>query len=108
MAEQSDMVRSTRTPVTVTRRHPSFRSGRVEDSQAVSCDGVWRYDRLEIAGTPWMAVHLPTATEGDWYGTLAAARVATADGSALLFVESIQAHERGEHAEQRDTGCSRC
>jgi hypothetical protein len=50
--------RTVLTPVTVTRRYPSFRSGRVENWQAVSGDGVWRYDRLEIAGTPWMAVHL--------------------------------------------------
>lgn len=96
------------TPVTVTRRFPSFRSGRAEDWQAVSRDGAWRYDRLEIAGSPWMAVYLPSATEGDWYSTLTAARAATADGSALLFVEGIQAHERGEHAAQRDVSCGRC
>jgi hypothetical protein len=107
-APATDSPSPARTPITVTRRHPSFRGGRVEDWQAVSCDGIWRYDRLEIAGTPWMAVYLPTATEGDWYGTLAAARAATADGSALLFVESIQAHERGEHDAQRDPACVRC
>lgn len=100
--------RAVLTPVTVTRRHPSIRSGRVEDWQAVSCDGLWRYDRLEVTSTPWMAVYLPSATEGDWYSTLTAARAATADGSALLFVEGIQAHERGEHAAQRDVSCGRC
>jgi hypothetical protein len=99
---------ATLTPVTVTRRFPSFRSGRVEDWQAVSTDGVWRYDRLEIATTPWMAVHLPSSTEGDWYGTLTAARAATADGSALEFVELIRAHERGEHDTERSPACGRC
>ena len=100
--------RRTLTPVTVTRRFPSFRTGRVEDWQAVSLDGMWRYDRLEVKGTPWMAVHLPTGTEGDWYGTLTAARGATADGSALEFVELIRAHDRGEHATQRVSSCGRC
>jgi hypothetical protein len=96
------------TPVTVTARYASFRTGRVETWQAVSSDGVWRYDRLEVAGTPWMAVHLPTETEGDWYGTLTAARAATADGSALAFVELIQAHGRGGHNAERDVRCPRC
>jgi hypothetical protein len=96
------------TPVTVTKRFPSFRSGRVEDWQAVSCDDVWRYDRLEVAGTPWMAVHLPSGTEGDRYASLPAARAATADGSALAFVELIQAHERGEHDAERRPACGRC
>jgi hypothetical protein len=99
--------RRTLTPVDVTRRFLSRRSGLMEDWQAVSDDGVWRFDRLEVAGSPWMAVYLPTETEGDWYGSLDAAREATADGSALLFVHCIQAHERGEHA-QRDPQCVRC
>ena len=96
------------TPADVTQRFPSFSGRRVEAWQAVSRDGVWRYDRLEIAGTPWMAVHLPTGTEGDWYGTLTAARAATADGSALASVERRLAHERGEHKNERDSYCGRC
>lgn len=100
--------RRTLTPVDVTRRYRSFSSGQMEDWQAVSRDGVWRYDRLEIARTPWMAVHLPTSTEGDWYSSLTTARAATANGSALLFVEAILAHERGEHDAQRDPACVRC
>ena len=75
------------TPADVTKELPAFRSGRLEAWQAASRDGIWRYDRLEIAGTPWVAVHLPSGTEGNWYGTLTAARAATADGSALAFVE---------------------
>lgn len=95
------------TPADVTQRMPAFRSGRVEAWQAASRDGIWRYDRLEIAGTPWMVVHLPSSTEGSWYGTLTAARAATADGSALEYIELLWAHERGEHAE-RDPFCGRC
>jgi|HubBroStandDraft_6_1064221.scaffolds.fasta_scaffold66720_5 hypothetical protein len=96
------------TPADVTKRFPAFRSGRLEAWQAVSRDGVWRYDRLEISGTPWMVVHLPTETEGDWYGTLTAAREATANGSALAGIERRLAHGRGEHAAERDTFCGRC
>lgn len=95
------------TPADVTRRYPSFRTGRVESWEAKSRDGVWSYERLEIAGTPWQVTHLPTATAGDWYGTLTAAREGTANGSALAYVEQVQAHERGEHAE-RDIRCGRC
>jgi hypothetical protein len=96
------------TPADVTRRFPSFRSGRMEAWAAESRDGIWRYARLEITGTPWVAVHLPTETEGDWYGTLTAARAATANGAALAYVERVQAHERDEHKAERDIRCVRC
>jgi hypothetical protein len=92
----------------VTARYPSFRSGRVENWEAVSADGTWKYRRLEISGTPWEVEHVPTGVVGDWYGTLTAARAATADGSALAAVERIQAHDRGEHKETRDPRCVRC
>lgn len=106
----SPMVKPKRTltPVDVTRRSPAFRSGRVETWAAVSSDGTWKYERLEIAGTPWSVVHVPTGVEGDWYSTLTAAREATADGTALAAVERIQAHERGEHDTERDTQCIKC
>jgi hypothetical protein len=95
------------TPVTVTERYPSFRSGRVENWAAVSADGVWKYARLEVSGTPWSVLHVPSGTEGNWHGTLTAAREATANGSALAYVERLLAHDRGEHAE-RDSFCGRC
>jgi len=38
------------TPADVTKRFPSFRSGRMEAWQAESRDGVWRYGRIE----PWL------------------------------------------------------
>ena len=96
------------TPADVTQRFPSFSGRRVEAWQAVSRDGVWRYDRLEIESTPWMIVHLPSGTEADWCGTLKAAREMTANGTALATVERIMAHERGEHEAERVPMCGRC
>ena len=95
------------TPVTITARFPSF-SGRLENWSAVSADGTWKYERLEISGTPWSVLHVPSGIESHWYGTLAAAREGTADGNALACVELIQAHERGEHKADRDPRCGRC
>lgn len=100
--------RRTLTPVTVTRRYPSFPSGRVENWEAVSDDGLWAYLRQEISGTPWSVQHVPSGIETDWYGSLPAAREATADGSALASVERIQAHQRGEHDAERNPACVRC
>jgi len=100
--------RRTLTPVTVTASYPSFRAGRVEAWSAVSDDGVWAYERLEMSGTPWSILHKPTGIEvGTWAGTLSEAREMTANGSALADVELQTAHQRGEHAE-RDPGCVKC
>ena len=63
---------------------------------------------MEDVGTLWDATHLPTGLSGGFYGTLTAAREATANGSALAYVERMQAHERGEHKAERDTRCGRC
>jgi hypothetical protein len=95
------------TPADVTARFPAFRSGRVEAWAAASRDGVWKYERIEDTGTLWTVIHVPTGIEGDYYGTLTAAREATADGSALAYIERLLAHDRGEHAE-RDSYCGRC
>lgn len=98
------------TPVDITARYPSFRTGRQESWAAVSRDGEWRYERLEITGTPWAVIYTGTGdeVEGDWYGTLAGARAATADGSAMDAVNRIRAHERGDHEQQRDPCCIKC
>ena len=96
------------TPADVTARFPSFRSGRREAWSAASRDGVWTYERIEDTGTPWDVTHIPTGISAGWYGTLTAARAATADGSALAAVERAQAHERGEHEAGRDIRCVRC
>lgn len=100
--------RRTLTPVTITSRYPSFSGRRVEAWSATSKDGVWTYERIEDTGTPWEATHVPTGIVSGWYGTLGAARAATADGSALAAVERVQAHDRGEHEAQRDPRCTRC
>jgi hypothetical protein len=98
----------TLTPATVTRRYPAFRSSRLENWEAASDDGLWLYKRLEMSGTPWSVIHVPTGIEGRWCGTLDDAREATADGSALADVERLQAHDRGDHKETRDPRCIRC
>jgi hypothetical protein len=100
--------RRTLTPVTGITRYPSLRSGRLEAWSAVSADGVWKYERLETVGTPWAVIHVPSGIEADWAGTLTAAREMTANGSALACVETIQAHERGEHDAERLPACGRC
>ena len=100
--------RRTLTPVTVTRRCRTFRSGRLENWEAVSDDGIWAYHRLEISGTPWAAEHIPSGIEADWYSTLPDARAATADGTALAAVERILAHRRGAHRDERDIQCREC
>jgi hypothetical protein len=92
--------RRTLTPVDITSRFPSFRSGRLETWSAKSRDGLWAYERIEDTGTPWEITHVPSGLCTDWYGTLSAARAATANGSALADIERQQAHDRGEHAER--------
>jgi hypothetical protein len=101
--------RRTLTPVDPdkTKRFRSFTSGRVEDWELTSRDGVWLFERLEVTGTPWQVTHLPTRTQGDYYGNKTAARAATADGSALACVERVISHQRGEHAE-RNPSCIMC
>jgi hypothetical protein len=99
--------RRTLTPVNITARFPSFNGRRLETWSAASRDGLWTYERIEDTGTPWEATHVPTGISSDWYGTLGAARAATADGSALACVERIQAHERGGH-HGRDPFCRLC
>lgn len=96
------------TPVTITSRYPSFSGRRMENWSAVSADGLWKYERIEDTGTPWEAVHVPTGISTDWYGTLTAAREATASGTALASVERQLAHQRGEHKAGRDIRCGRC
>ena len=100
--------RRTLTPVTITARFPSFRSGRLENWSAVSEDGTWKYERLEISGTPWQVEYVPSGTIGHWYGSLDKARAATANGSALAWVNLLLDHERGEHKAERNPCCGRC
>ena len=73
------------TPVTITARYPTHSAGRTQ--AAVSDDGLWKYDRIEITGTPWDTVYVPTG-ESAWFSSLPKARAATADGSALAQIEA--------------------
>ena len=75
------------TPVTITERHPSFRSGRMEAWAAVSRDGDWAYSRVEDDGTPWSVEYVPAGTDCGLFASLPKARRATADGSALASAE---------------------
>jgi len=75
--------RAVLTAVDITERYRSFRTGRPEAWAAVSRDGIWHYRREESPGTPWLVEHLPTGEIALMSGTLRAARIATADGSAL-------------------------
>ena len=96
------------TPADVTARFPSFSGRRLENWSAESRDGVWKYERIEDTGTLWTVLHVPTGTEGAYYGTLTAARAATANGSALADINLRLAHGRGEHEAERDPMCGRC
>ena len=66
------------TPVNITERARSFRTGRLEMWAAESRDGRWFYKREESTGTPWIAEDRETG-ELHWFGTLRAARYATAN-----------------------------
>lgn len=96
------------TPVTVKLTGVNPATGFAEVWGADSDDGTWRFRRLEDDGTPWIAEHVPTDLCGGWYGTLAAARQAAEDGTALADVERQLAHRRGEHKAQRNPACAGC
>jgi len=74
------------TPVTVTERHPSFRSGRLEIWAAVSTDGTYTYNRIEDTGTLWAVEYVPEHTDCGLFSSLPKARRATASGEALAAV----------------------
>jgi hypothetical protein len=44
-------------PIRVTRRFPTFHSGRVETWGAETLDGEWYFERFEEPGTPWGVYH---------------------------------------------------
>lgn len=82
------MATTTRTPITVTSKARSTRTGRIEIWSAVSTDGTWTYERDEDTGTLWAVTHVPT---GRWLyaSSLPKARVSTASGSALRYLDSL-------------------
>lgn len=101
-------------PVTETVHRPRIiRRGRavtrhLECWQAITTDGVWLLVREESRGTPWLISHQATDTVVDEAGSLRQCRVMIASGHAQAQLERLLAHERGEHAGQRDSWCPRC
>lgn len=65
-----------------------FRNGRTQRQLwgADSADGIWRFDREESPGTPWLAYHLPSVADEtlpgpvDQFGTITACREAVERG----------------------------
>lgn len=80
---------------------------------AKSEDGVWYFERLEQAGTPWEVTHVPSLQKDDgrtlrWFGTLDQARLYVGSGEAAADVERIRAHRRGEHTALSESRCLAC
>lgn len=90
------------------RRTRSGQTG-LECWAARTTDGIWKFERQETAGTPWAVIHAATGTVVDWYvGTLDDCRAYVASGAAEEDLERLQAHDRGEHEDQRDKECPKC
>lgn len=76
---------------------------------ARTADGIWVFDREDEPGTPWTVTHLPTRTVVCTYlGSLRQCRRYVAAGWAETDLGRLQAHERGEHKDQRDISCVKC
>jgi len=84
------------TPINITARHRSTRTGKPEIWAARSRDGRWTYDREETTGTPWIVQHRETGEER-WFGTLGAARAATANGWGHNLAICPDCQTRGGH-----------
>lgn len=95
-------------PIEKTSMFPAFRSGRRECWSARTTDGVWLFERLEVAGTPWSVTHAETKTEVTWTGTLRGGRAYVAAGHAQADLDRLLAHGRGEHDAQREPACGWC
>lgn len=78
------------TPIRIVEQATNLRTGRAEIWEAVSEDGVWAYKREEGPGTPWVVIHVPT-DRWTFYSSLLKARRATADGSALSYLDAEEA-----------------
>lgn len=69
-------------PNTLVRRRP-LNGGAAQIRDAVSADGVWRYHRVEMVGTPWRVEHLPSGRD-TWFDSLPESRAWTADTAAAV------------------------
>lgn len=77
------------TPVTITERHRNTRSGKLETAAAASKDGAWFYNRTQDGKNDWWTEHVQTGRMA-LYGSLSGARAATADGSALAYLDDLE------------------
>jgi hypothetical protein len=76
---------------------------------ARTVDGIWGFDREDEPGTPWTVTHLPAGIVVCTYlGSLMQCRRYVGAGWAEADLGRLQAHERGEHKDQRDTSCVKC
>lgn len=69
-------------PVVKTDFAASFRTGRRECWAARTTDGAWAMTRLDITGTPWAVVHIPTGADMALKGSLRACREYIGSGRA--------------------------
>ena len=75
---------------------------------AETTDHVWKFDREDMPGTPWVLRHDPTGTDLDHLGSFDDCRWFVAAGHAEASLRRVQAHQRGEHGEKRDPACLKC
>ncbi len=79
----------------------SWRTDRMECWSAETQDGLWRMERTEDPGTPWVVFHLPSMADGSWTvpvflcGTLRACRedIASGAGERMLVSRKAEAEE---------------
>jgi hypothetical protein len=101
-------------PIIKTRMHKRFiRRGtavteKAECWGAETADGVWAFDREDSSGTPWLIIHKASRIMVSMGGNLRSCRAYVAAGHAQRDLERLQAHERGEHNDTRDSWCNRC
>lgn len=99
-------------PVRRTLMLPRYtRSGQtphLECWRAVTLCGEYEFSRLDIPGTPWEPVHLPTMTILSWQSSLRSCRSYVGSGEAAADLERRLAHARGDHDGQRLPMCGAC
>jgi len=78
------------TPVDITERYRSIRTGRMEACAARSRDGLWLYERLDMPGTPWRLVDAASRADCGWFGSLPKARAYTASGEAARELAKLR------------------
>jgi hypothetical protein len=86
--------------------HPGIRaSRRSEIWAAISCDGVWSYERSDEPGTPWIVTHEPTR-HVEYFASLPKARRWTASERAIPGIRRVLVARQLDT--QTRTEASRC